>query len=191
MIYDNPSLTQLLNLWQQGHQTASDAVLERSYKTLQEISRHLLAGEKFATMQTTDLVNEALSVFLKDKSELDFENRRQFFGLIAHLMRQILIQRARYHNAEKRGGSMRDITFDDKAQLNTIYDTPEVIFMLDLEKALTELEKASPRQAQLTELLYFVGMTQSEAAEILNISRATVERDWRYAKIFLRRHLKQ
>ena len=188
-IHSDPGLTQLLNDWKEGNKAASDEALERIYGTLQDMSRRMLKGEMFATMATTDLVNEALTVFLVKSSPDSFEDRAHFFGIVSHLMRQILIQRARRRKAEKRGGSEPDLTLDDEGQGNTIYEGPAAIPLIDLDNALTALAEMNPRQAQVAEMLYFAGLTQAEAAEVLGVGTATIERDWRYAKIFLRSRL--
>ena len=190
ILYTDPGLTLILNQWQNGNETASDEALQRIYATLQDMSRRILRGDALATLETGELVHEALGVFI-EKGRTNLEDRAHFFGIIAHLMRQILVQRARKRNAEKRGGSTPDLTFDESAQPCTLYNSKHDISILDLDRAITALSEVSPRQAQIVEVLYIAGLTQREAAELLNISTATIEREWRMAKIFLRKALKE
>ena len=138
------------------------------------------------TLQPTALVNEVY-LRLVDQSRADWQNRSQFFGVAAQLMRRILVDHARAKASEKRGGGMRAVTLDD------VRDTPNAIGddvrILELHEALEKLEVLDPDQARIVELRYFTGLNIEETADALGISPATVKREWTIARAWLRREL--
>ena len=138
------------------------------------------------TLQPTALVNEVY-LRLVDQSRADWQNRSQFFGVAAQLMRRILVDHARAKASEKRGGGMRAVTLDD------VRDTPNAIGddvrILELHEALEKLEVLDPDQARIVELRYFTGLNSEETADALGISPATVKREWTIARAWLRREL--
>lgn len=138
------------------------------------------------TLQPTALVNEVY-LRLVDQSRADWQNRSQFFGVAAQLMRRILVDHARAKASEKRGGGMRPVTLDD------VRDTPNAIGddvrILELHEALEKLEVLDPDQARIVELRYFTGLNIEETADALGISPATVKREWTIARAWLRREL--
>ena len=138
------------------------------------------------TLQPTALVNEVY-LRLVDQSRADWQNRSQFFGVAAQLMRRILVDHARAKASEKRGGGMRPVTLDD------VRDTPNAIGddirILELHEALERLEALDPDQARIVELRYFTGLNIEETADALGISPATVKREWTIARAWLRREL--
>lgn len=156
------------------------------YDELRRLANAYLRRERAGhTLQPTALVNEA-HLRLVDQRSAKWQNRAQFFGVAAQLMRRILVDHARQRQAAKRGGS-------DQQQLSLshaerIADKPEVD-VLALHGALNDLAQIDPQQSRLVELKFFGGLTIEETAEVLGISHATVERDWTMARAWLRREL--
>jgi RNA polymerase sigma factor (TIGR02999 family) len=140
------------------------------------------------TLQPTALVNEVY-LRLADQSHAKWQNRAQFFGVAAQVMRRVLVDHARARMSEKRGGGGRTITLDD------LHDAPEPseqsngIDVLELHEALEKLAALDPKQARVVELRYFSGLTIDETAQALGISAATVKREWTFARAWLWREL--
>ncbi len=137
------------------------------------------------TLQPTALVNEVY-LRLADQSHAKWENRAQFFGVAAQVMRRVLVDHARARMSEKRGGGERTITLDD------VHDVPEQsngIDVIELHEALDKLAALDPKQARVVELRYFGGLTIDETADTLGISPATVKREWTFARAWLWREL--
>ena len=132
-------------------------------------------------LQTTALVNEAF-VRLVGNADADWEDRAHFFAVAAQVMRHTLVDYARQHTSAKRGGDAQRVTFDADAFLDERAD--EVVA---LDDGLQALRKLHPRASRVVEMRYFGGFNNKEAAEALDISEATVERDWRFAKAWLYR----
>ena len=143
-----------------------------------------MRGERSGhTLQTTALVNEAY-VRLAGVDGTPFRDRTHFFAMAATMMRRILVDHARAHAADKRGGGVTLIRLDDRiAAAETNVD------LLSLDDALTRLAVMDPQQARIVELRFFTGLTVEETAEALEISPATVKRDWAIAKAWLRHEL--
>jgi RNA polymerase sigma factor (TIGR02999 family) len=137
------------------------------------------------TLQPTALVNEAY-LKLIDQKNAKWQNRAQFYGVAAQLMRRILVDHARQHKAEKRGGSDQQRLSITSA--GKFARQPE-IDLLDLHEALKELTAMDPQQGRIVELKFFGGLSIEETAEVLGIGHATVERDWKMARAWLRRKL--
>jgi RNA polymerase sigma factor (TIGR02999 family) len=158
------------------------------YDELRRLAASYLRRERPGqTLQATALVNEAF-VRLSQERGKEFANRTHFLAIAALSMRQILVQRARAKHAEKRGGGAERITLNE-----SIAGAPpapgEDIDVLALDEALTRLAAMDPQQAKLVELRYFGGLTIEETAEALEISPATVKRQWALARAWLRREL--
>ena len=136
------------------------------------------------TLQATALVNE---LFLKfyDQNSMSWQNRAQFFGVAAQIMRRILVDHARAHYSVKRGGDRHEVSLKDVAAFGAQPDAD----LLALHDALNQLESIDPAQGRIVELRFFGGLTIRETAEVMKISHATVEREWRTAKAFLKREL--
>ena len=137
------------------------------------------------TLQPTALVNEAY-LKLVDQKTAKWQNRAQFYGIAAQLMRRILVDHARQHKAAKRGGSDQQrlsITSADRRVVKPDLD------VLALHEALEELATIDPQQERIVELKFFGGLSIEETAEVLHIGHATVERDWKMARAWLRRQL--
>ena len=164
---------------------AADTLLPRAYQDLRCIAQSLLREEKPGhTLQATALVHEAYAR-LVDLDRLTLTDPTHFFAMAARLMRQILVDHARRKRSDKRGGGATLLTLD-----NVAASAPaQAVDVIDLDTALEELAAIDERMARVVELKFFVGLTLDEAAEALQVSHATVERDWGMAKAWLYRRL--
>jgi len=177
-------ITQLLERWSNGEQEARDKLMPLVYDELHRIAVNYLRRERREhTIQPTALVNE-LFLKLSEQHRMSWQNRAQFFGVAAELMRRILVDYARAHYASKRGGdrrcvSLRNIAFGDQPDAD----------LLAVHDALEKLEAIDPDQARIVELRFFGGLTIKETAEVMKTSHATVEREWKMAKAFLKHEL--
>jgi RNA polymerase sigma factor (TIGR02999 family) len=182
---DRPSeITNLLNAWRGGDAEALDRLTALVYQELRQMARRHLKDERAASIQATALVNEVY-LRLVDVKNIDWQRRAQFFALSAELMRRILVDAARARRSHKRGGGVVKINLDDAP---VVAPEPDQ-FILALHEALQELAKVAPRQAKVVELRYFGGLSEEEAAEVLETSTRTVRRDWQFAKAWLARDL--
>jgi RNA polymerase sigma-70 factor, ECF subfamily len=180
------NVTQLLIDWSEGDQHALEQLMPLVYSELRRLAGNYLRRERAGhTLQPTALVNEAY-LKLIDQKNAKWQNRAQFFGISAQLMRRILIDHARQHLAAKRGGEDQQRISITSAQ--AVADQPQ-IDLLALHEALEELAKLDPQQGRIVELKFFGGLSIEETAEVLNIGHATVERDWKFARAWLRRKL--
>ena len=136
------------------------------------------------TFQTTALINEAY-LRLVDYARVRPRDRAHFFAIAAQAMRRILIERARSRHSTKRGSGAEKVSLDEVADVSH----ERAADLVALDEALTKLALIDPRKAQIVELKYFGGMTIEEAAEVLEVSTPTVERDWHMAKIWLHREV--
>ena len=136
------------------------------------------------TFQTTALINEAY-LRLVDYARVRPRDRFHFFAIAAQAMRRILIERARNRRATKRGSGAQKVSLEEVADISN----ERAADLIALDEALTNLAVIDPRKAQIVELKYFGGMTIEEAAEVLEVSTPTVERDWKMAKIWLHREI--
>jgi RNA polymerase sigma factor (TIGR02999 family) len=177
-------ITKLLEQWQDGGDQAEAKLIERVYLELKRISKSVL-GRRRQTIQTTELVNEAWIGLSKGK-DIHWRDRAHFFGLAAKIMRQILIDRIRHNTALKRGGGFRDLPFELIAEPAAESKAPD---MLLLDEALNVLEQVHPDQCRLVELRYFVGLTNDEAAEILQTPPRTLKRQWQKTRQWLHRFM--
>ena len=169
-------ITRLLDDYTNGNREVLDELLPLVYNELRRLAHSFLNRERHGmTLQTTALVHEAYMKLI-DQRSVDFRNRAQFFALSAQAMRRILIDNARNHQAEKRGSGLK-ISLDDVAEISGEVNDR----LIELDLALNELAEFDPTQAKLVELRYFGGMTIEETAEVMNISPATVKREWTMA----------
>lgn len=160
-----------------------DQILPVVYNELRRLAAGYLRRERPGhTLQPTALVHEAY-VRLLDQRQIDFTNRAQFVGLAAVMMRRILVNHARDRIAAKRGGGAEHVSLTLAGEG---IGAPEVD-LLDLNEALTDLSESDPRKGQIVELKFFGGLTTAEIAELLGVSVATVERDWKFARAWLYR----
>src|SRR6266545_164661 len=173
--------------WGNGDRAALDRLLPIVYQELRRLARRELRGERAChTLQPTALVNE-LFLRLVAQHDASWQNRAQFFGVAAQLMRRILVDHARAHLAAKRGGELPRVSLIDAGDVATM--TPDVE-LLAIDRALTRLAEVDPAQARLVELRFFSGMTVEETAHVLGWSPRTVKREWRLAKAWLFGRLK-
>lgn len=157
------------------------------YETLRRLASSYLRRERNNhSLQPTALVHEAY-VKLVDQRTANLQNRAQFFGMAAKMMRNILVDYARKRMASKRGGEQYRLSLS-KADL--IGNEPDVELMA-LNDALNELAEVRPEHARIVELRFFGGLTIEETASVMGISHATVERDWAFARAWLRREMKR
>jgi RNA polymerase sigma factor (TIGR02999 family) len=178
------SVTELLLAWGGGDRNALDALLPVVYDELRrQAARALRRESPEHTLQATALVHEAY-FRLVDQQRVQFQNRAHFFGIAAQLIRRILIDHARARNAAKRGGGGIHVTLaGDEVAAESNVD------VVALHEALEHLAELDPQQARLVELRYFGGLSIEETAEALDVSPATVKREWTSARAWLRREL--
>jgi len=178
-------VTRLLLDWQSGDQAALDQLMPLIYDELRRLAAgHLRHERPDHTLQPTALVNEAYLQLIEQR-RMNWQGRAHFFGAAAELMRRILVDYARAHNAAKRGGGAFKVSLRDVA---AVIEQQDVEVML-LDQALTELAALDPAQARLVELRYFGGLSVEETAEAMKLSPATVKRHWNSAKAWLHRRL--
>ena len=179
-------VTQLLIDWSKGDQKALDKLMPLVHSELRRLANNYLRRERQNhTLQPTALVNEAY-LKLVDQRNPKWQNRAQFYGVAAQLMRRILVDHARQHQAAKRGGFAQQrlsITSDERLAAKPETD------LLALHEALEELRTFDPQQERIVELRFFGGLSIEETAEVMGIGHATVERDWKMARAWLRRKL--
>lgn len=180
-------ITQILQDWNSGNEAAKEQLLPFVYEELKRQARFLMSKERpNHTLQPTALVHEAF-LKLSDQSGINWKNRHHFFGISCRLMRQILVDHARQHAAEKRGSNPIHFSIDDvqipvEERANSI---------LALNEALENLAKFDERQAQVVEMRFFGGLNNQEIADALEISERTVGREWQAARLWLYRELNQ
>ena len=179
-------ITRLLVDWGKGDQAALEKLMPLVYSELRRLASNYLRRERAEhTLQPTALVNEAY-LKLVDQRNAKWQNRAHFFGIAAQLMRRILVDHARQRQAVKRGGVEQQRLSITSAE--AVMKQPE-IDLLALNEALEELAEMDPQQSRIVELKFFGGLSIEETAEVLGISHATVERDWKMARAWLRRQL--
>lgn len=178
-------ITRLLHRWQVGDREALGALASAAYDDLRAIAAGYLRRERSGhTLQATGLVNE-LYLRLAQIRSVQIEDRRHFYAFAAQLMRLILIDHARQARAGKRPGSHARVPLHEEiAWVDATSDE-----MLDLDVALNELEAVAERKVRVLELRYFLGCTNEEAAQVLGVSRPTIDRDLEFAKAWLYRRL--
>src|SRR5262245_60263883 len=181
---DQP-VTELLLEMRGGQAEAADRLFPLVYSELRRIAHRALRGERTGhTLGTTGLVHEAY-IRLADQTRLEYRDRAHFYGIAARAMRHILVDYARRHRAEKRGGARKPVALDDA--LLGIEDRAEALLALD--EALKDLEVTDPRLGQVVQCRFFGGLTEEETGEVLGVTARTVRRDWLKAKGWLHHHL--
>jgi len=177
------TVTGLLLEWSGGNAAARDTLLPLVYAELRKLAQVMVRQEPDSvTLEPTALVHE-LYLRLVDQRRVSVRDRRHFFGLAAYLMRRILVDHARRKKAAKRGA---ELLCPLTADLAAAGSSPAIDFEA-LNEALDHLEKIDPRKCRVVELRYIAGFTTEEAAEILEVSPATVERDWKFTRSWLGR----
>jgi RNA polymerase sigma factor (TIGR02999 family) len=181
------STTQLLIDWGQGSQAALDELIPRVYAELHSLARTYLSRERpNHTLQPTALINELFVRLIDQSQPVPWQNRTQFFGIAARLMRQILVNHARERKALKRGGGMVLATLEEFSG-SSPGRAPDI---LEIDEALNRLAEVDGRKARVIELCFFGGLTREEIAHAANLSLATVKRDLRIGEAWLMRHLR-
>lgn len=176
-------VTQLLAAWGDGDLSALDKLFPLVHAELRRIAGRQMSHERPGhTLQATALVNEAY-LKLAGQEGLEWQNRSHFFAVCAQVMRHILIDHARAHARDKRGGGAVQVPLEDAVLING--QPPEQLLALD--EALKTLEHVDPQKGKLVELRYFGGLSIEETADVLNISPRTVRREWRRSKAWLYR----
>jgi RNA polymerase sigma factor (TIGR02999 family) len=177
-------LSRLLAAWSNGDPAARDALMPIVYGELRRLAHHYMQGERAShTLQTTALVNEAY-LKLADLNHMQWRDRAHFFAMAATLMRRILVDHARDRARDKRGGAVIFTAINGEE----IASAPK-IDALALDEALDRLAAIDPQQSRIVELRFFGGLTVEETAEVLDISPATVKREWTWAKAWLHEQL--
>jgi RNA polymerase sigma factor (TIGR02999 family) len=180
-------ITQLLVKYGKGDENALAQLLPEIYENLHRLAIAFMRKENpNHTLQPTALVNEAFLKLTQGGRDISWQNRAHFFAVAAQMMRRILIDHAKAKRAAKRGGGGARVSFDEKIHAAT-KEGPD---LLALDSALDHLAKTDERQARLVELRYFGGLSIEETAEVMQISPATVKREWAAAKLWLYRELK-
>ncbi|WP_321476559.1 ECF-type sigma factor [uncultured Paludibaculum sp.] len=170
----------MLRRWSDGDLSARDKLMSQVYDELRVLARRALSREQNAnTLQPTALVHE-LYVRLIGQSAMDIRDRGHFFAVAATVMRHILVDHARARHAQRRGGGAIQVELKD-----AIASTNPDMDILAIDQALARLEALDARKARVVEMKFFAGLTEHEIAGVLNVGRATVERDWAFAKSWL------
>jgi len=178
-------VTELLQAWGQGKDAALNELLSLVHPELRRIARRHMFGERAGrTLQTTALVNEAYLRLVKSP-HVNWQNRAHFFAIAAQLMRRILVDSARARGGQKRGGGIPKTTLDEAL----VGQQEKGADLLALDDALNVLAEIDPRKSRVVELRFFGGLSVEETAEVLKVARTTVLRDWRMAKMWLKREM--
>jgi RNA polymerase sigma factor (TIGR02999 family) len=181
-----PDVTQILQNWGKGDTADPEKLMPLVYEELRRLARSYLAGERCDhTLQATALVHESY-LRLVGETQISWKDRAHFYGIAARLMRRVLVDHARVHNAEKRGGKLEKVYLDETKEL--LQESPPDLVALD--DALESFAVTFPRESQVVEMKFFAGMEGREIAEMLDVSAKTVARDWHFAKTWLRRELR-
>ena len=180
-------VTQILHDWSGGDPAAPERLMPLVYDELRRLARAFLARERGGhTLQPTALVHESY-VRLVDQTRVNWQNRSHFYGIASSMMRRVLIDHARAHVAEKRGGAAVRLSIDD-------VDIPveqRAAGLLALDEALERLSQMDERKCKVVEMRFFGGLNDAEIAEVLGVTTRTVLRDWKKARLLLFRELSQ
>ena len=176
-----PDVTALLVEIANGNQAAQEKLVPLVYDQLKRLARRYMRRERAGhTLQTTALVHEAYLKLVGQHSP-HWQSRDQFYGIAAQLMRRILIDHARRHLREKRGGTQVILLLEEGLAFTPEHSED----LLKLDEALDRLSKLDPRQSRIVELRFFGGLSVEETSRFLNVSPITVKRDWAVAKVWL------
>jgi RNA polymerase sigma-70 factor, ECF subfamily len=180
-------VTILLAELTKGNKRAASQLIPLVYDELRRLAGRYMRRERSDhTLQATALVHEAYLKLVEQRS-VDWQGRAHFFGIAAQIMRRILIDYARSHLRDKRGGGQEAVPFDEAL----VISSEQSHELLKLDESLDRLAAIDPRQSKIVELRFFGGLTVEETAEVLGISPKTVKRDWSVAKAWLHGDLKQ
>lgn len=182
---DTVKITKLLEAHSSGDQSALDELIPLVYEHLRKMAHYRMQGERNShTLNTTDLVHEAYLKLIKF-DQIDWKGRAHFFAISSKVMRNVLVDYAVRKKAQKRGGERHRVTLG-KQNISTEVKLEDI---LSIHQALERLAKIDERQAQVVECRYFGGLTLDETAKALDISTATVSRDWNMARAWLNREI--
>ena len=178
-------ITELLQAWSKGDAEALEKLLPLVDHELRRLAHSYMSKDRAGhTLQTTALINEALIRFIK-ADKINWQSRVHFYSIVARRMHQILVEHARGQLTSKRGRRAEHVNISAAGQLST--EKSEELIVLDA--AVTKLAEIDERKSKIVEYRYFGGFTLAEVADILNVSPATVEREWRLARSWLRREI--
>jgi RNA polymerase sigma factor (TIGR02999 family) len=176
-------VTALLRSLEHGDHGALDRLIPLVYQELRKVAHAAMRRNgDHHTLQTTALVHEAY-LRLVDQRSATWADRRRFFYFAAETMRRILVDHARARLALKRGGEYEHLPLDD--EITDGWTPPQCDRMLSIDESLTKLASFAPRPSQIVELRFFGGLSETEIAEILQVSTKTVKRDWQFARAWL------
>lgn len=176
----------LLLAWNRGEPHALEALLPLVYEELHRVAARYMKGERMGhTLQATALVNEAY-LRLIDVHQVQWQNRAHFFAMAARLMRRILVDAARSRGYQKRGGNATILSLEE----TLVVPTEPGQNLVALDDAVAGLAAIDSRKSQVVEMRFFGGLSLEETAEALQVSRETVKRDWKFAKLWLLRELR-
>jgi RNA polymerase sigma factor (TIGR02999 family) len=182
----NPEdITRLFAAWNDGDPMALDNLVSVLYDELRRLASHYMRGERGGhVLQTTALVNEAY-LRLVDRQSVSCVSRTEFFGIAAQVMRRVLVDYARGRDRAKRGDGAAPVALEDVA----LVSADRADELVAIHSALENLAAMDPRKGRVFELRYFGGLSVDEVADVLRVSPVTVARDWRMAKVWLRREI--
>lgn len=182
---DSGQVTQLLKAMHAGDTQAAESLLPLVYAELHRLAKGYMRRERpDHTLQATALINEAYLRLVGE--DIDWNSRAHFIGLAANVMRRVLVDYARAHNAEQRGGGLQRVEMEDELAISA----EQLDEVEHLDEALKKLEKENPRQARVVELRYFGGLSVEQIGALLRIAPRSVKRDWALARIWLFRELR-
>lgn len=185
--HNSANVTEMLIKWNQGDAEAQASLMKIIYNELHDRAKIYMQYERpDHTLQATVLVHEVYLRLINQK-DVQWQNRTQFYAVAAQMMRRILVDYGRSRQADKRGGDKIKLSLDEALEIS---DQKDMDLCL-LDEALNELTQLDERQGKIVELRYFGGLSVEETAEVLNISTATVTREWRIARMWLYNTLKK
>lgn len=185
MVRGNKEITELLSEMRRGDPGVADELFERVYNELRRLAGSYLRRERPEhTLQPTALVHEAYLKLIGSDNK-NWDDRKHFFNMAAQVMRNILVDHARKHQANKRGGEGRKVSLDEAVEFYRERD----LDLIALDDALKTLESLDPDQSRIVELKFFAGLNIGQIAELMEVSEATVNREWHKAKMWLRTQL--
>lgn len=177
-----PDLTDLIQRARDGDAAARDRLFAAAYPELRRVARaRLRANRQNTLLDTTVLVHECYVRFV-ESGRLRLEDRRHFIGYAAKIMRSVIVDAAREHLSQRRGGAERPVTLDSQIAAPGADAAADV---MQLHEALDGLARHDPRLVQVVELRYFGGLTEEQVAEALGVTERTVRRDWQKARLLL------
>ena len=179
-------ITRLLHDWSSGDQSALARLIEAVYPELRRIAARQFRGERAGhTLEPTALIHEAYLRLARQQPGKEWTNRTHFFAVAARIVRAVLVDHARAHQAEKRGSGEEPVELT--LVTASVADSP--VDVIDLDAALQALESMQPEQVRIVEMRYFAGLSIDETAEAIGTSPSSVKRGWLAAKTYIRRHL--